>query len=459
MVQAQGIPLTEKAMGWWSVHLEEFLRYATKRGEALDPIILGRGYLQMLEETLPSSAMFRRDQTKQALTAFVRGIENWHWEDSDEGDHRPRFRLKAGPKSTQQPVIKEEYKRPGPENPSASAGEAIGPGQGENSGDDTWIEQLRTALRVRHYALRTEQTYVEWIRRFMRFREGLSPANWSIVEVKAFLEYLAVRRNVVASTQNQALSAILFFFTHVLGREMGQLDQTIRAKRGRRLPPVLGRSEVRRMLAATEGVSGLMLKLLYGTGMRRMEVLRLRVQNVDFEREQIMIREAKGNKDRAVPLPSSLKEVLWAQHQRVELLHKADQAADLDGVSMPHGLGMKYPNAGKELAWQWLFPSKTPAIDPRTGVRRRHHVHGNTLGSALRKAAGIARIHKQVGCHVLRHSYATHLIEDGVDLRSVQELLGHNSVETTQIYTHVAVPASRRICSPLDSLFGSASGS
>lgn len=457
LIENQGLPLTEKAIGWWSVHLDGFLRYAIKRGEPLDPIILGKGYLQMLEETLPPSAGFRRDQTKQALTAFVRGIENWHWEDSTDGCLRPRFRLKSGPESTQRPVHQEENRRVGFDNQPKQV-----PEQGvqaiEGAGIQ-WIERLRTALRVRHYALRTETTYVDWMRRFMKFHRGMDPQSWSTDEVKAFLEYLAVRRNVVASTQNQALSAILFFYTHVLGREMGQLGDTIRAKRGRRLPIVLGRDETQRLLAATEGTSGLMLKLMYGTGMRLMEAIRLRVMNVDFERELILVREAKGNKDRTVSMPLSLKDELWAHRRRVDLLFEADRKSGLPGVWMPHGLGVKYPNAGTEPGWQWFFPGKTPSVDPRSGETRRHHIHGNTLNTAIKRAVRSAGILKHVSCHTLRHSYATHLVENGVDLRSIQELLGHKSVETTQVYTHVATPASRRVHSPLDDLDRPAPGS
>jgi len=447
LVEGQRLSLNEKAMAWWSFHLDGFLSYAVKRGERLEVVILGRGYLQMLQETLPPTAAFRLDQTKQALTVFVRGIDNWHWEETPEGTLRPRFRLKQSAKSTQSPVAQQESPA---REVDRSDGDRSPLTPESDKGGEEWVERLRTALRVRHYALRTEATYVDWIRRFSRFHSRVAPQNWSIGEVKAFLEDLAVRRNVVASTQNQALSAILFFFTHVLGREMGKLDQTIRAKRGRRLPVVLGRDELRRLLSATEGNSGLMLKLMYGSGMRLMEVVRLRVMQIDLERETIHVREAKGNKDRSVPLPASLKEELRAQRQRLILLYEADRKAGLGGVWMPHGLGIKYPKAGLEFGWQWFFPGKNPSVDPRSGLRRRHHVHDNTLQKAVKKAVRAAGIDKHVSCHTLRHSYATHLVEDGVDLRSIQELLGHNSVETTQIYTHVATPAVRRVHSPLD---------
>jgi len=447
LVEGQRLPLNEKVMGWWSFHLDGFLRYGVKRGERLEVVILGRGYLQMLQETLPPTASFRLDQTRQALTVFVRGIENWHWEETPEGTLRPLFRLKQGAMSKQRPVVQRES--PAREVARSKGDRAESTPESNSRGED-WVERLRTALRVRHYALRTEKTYMDWMRRFFHFHPGVAPQTWSIDHVKAFLEDLAVRRNVVASTQNQALSAILFFFTHVLGREMGQLDQTIRAKRGRRLPVVLGRDEIRRLLAATEGNSGLMLKLMYGTGMRLMEVVRLRVMQIDFERETIHVREAKGNKDRSVPLPASLKEALRTQRQRLVLLHEGDRKESLGGVWMPHGLSIKYPKAGLEFGWQWFFPGKNPSVDPRSGLRRRHHVHDNTLQKAVKRAVRAAGIDKHVSCHTLRHSYATHLVEDGVDLRSIQELLGHNSVETTQIYTHVATPAVRRVHSPLD---------
>ena len=268
--------------------------------------------------------------------------------------------------------------------------------------------------------------------------------------MKTYLEHLAVERGVSASTQNQAFSAILFMFRRVLGRELGQLGETLRAHRVRRLPVVLSRDEIQRLLAATEGTPGLMMGLLYGTGMRLMECLRLRVQEVDFGRGTILIRAGKGNKDRTVMLPGKLREPLEAHFVRLRGLHEADRKAGLPGVALPYALEVKYPRAGLEWGWQWVFPSKEPGIDPRTGIRRRHHLHENSLQKAVKTATAAAGIAKPVSCHVFRHSFATHLLENGTDIRTVQDLLGHNFVETTQIYTHVMQKPGLGVRSPLD---------
>lgn len=228
------------------------------------------------------------------------------------------------------------------------------------------------------------------------------------------------------------------------------MDQTLRAKRGRKLPVVLSREEVRALLNGTEGTTGLMLRLMYGAGLRLMECVRLRVKDVDMARELITVRQGKGDKDRSVPIPRVLGAELEAHRERLEFLQAADRRDGLPGVYLPNALDVKYPRAGEEFAWQWFFPTKGLMNDPRSGLRRRHHLHKNTLSAPVKAAARMAGIDKPVSCHTLRHSYATHLVEDGVDIRSIQELLGHKSVETTMIYTHVATPASRRVHSPLD---------
>ncbi len=299
------------------------------------------------------------------------------------------------------------------------------------------VEAMRRALRVRHYRLRTEEAYLQWAERFGRFCEDRDAADWGNREARRFLEHLALERNVSASTQNQAFSALLFLFETVLGRPLGEMAGTIRARRPERLPVVLSREEARRLLAVTEGTVGLMLRLLYGTGMRLMEVLRLRVKDIDFERGQITVREGKGAKDRVVMLPEVLREPLRAHLERVRVLHDRDLADGVGGVWLPGALEVKYPNAGKEWGWQWVFPSKEISVDPRGGALRRHHVHENTLGKALGEARRVAGIDKPVSAHTLRHSFATHLLESGADIRTVQELLGHASLETTMIYTHV----------------------
>lgn len=436
LVQNDGLHLSEKQLGWWSFHLDSFLGYCRQRADRVEARVLARGFYDSLLHSEPAVSAYRIDQTKQALTVFLRGIENWHWEEDGYG-WQPKFRVKPGGEGDKSPA-------------EALACSAAGSSVPAN--DASWEEALRTALRVRHYALRTEQSYTQWVRQFVRFWPNLPHEDLREEHVKRYLEHLAVERNVAASTQNQAFSALLFFFEHVLQRTLEDLGDTVRAKRGRKLPVVMSRDEVARFLRAGSGVTGLMLQVIYGAGLRLSECLRLRVKDVDLDRELIVVRAGKGNKDRSVPMPRRLQGELSDQMERLRLLHASDREAGVPGVYLPHALTVKYPRAGVEFAWQWFFPSKSLLRDPRSGLRRRHHVHKNSIMMAAKNAARTAQIDKAVSCHTLRHSYATHLVEDGVDLRSIQELLGHNSVETTQIYTHVASPASRRVHSPLDTI-------
>jgi integron integrase len=256
---------------------------------------------------------------------------------------------------------------------------------------------------------------------------------------------------VSAGTQNQAFSAVLFLTSEVMEQPVDGVDG-VRAKRSRYLPVVLSREEVRRLLGVTEGTTGLILRLLYGTGLRQMECLQLRVKDVDLDRKVLMVRGGKGGKDRQVMLPKALQVEITDHVARLRALWEADRAASLPGVMLPEALGVKYPNAGKELAWQWLFPSKQIGMDPESGIERRHHLHENALTSALKVAREKSGIAKKTGCHTLRHSFATHLLEDGTDIRTVQDLLGHKSVETTQIYTHVMAGGGTGTRSPLDGL-------
>ena len=256
-------------------------------------------------------------------------------------------------------------------------------------------------------------------------------------KVRIFLEGLAVDRGVSASTQNQAFSGILFFFEQVLQQPLGNLGDTLRARRPARLPQVLSKPDTLRLLSAMEGTFGLMAHVLYGTGLRIMEVLRLRTKDVDFQRGQIMVRNGKGGKDRVVMLPDRLRDELERHLQRVRVLYGTDRENNLPGVWLPESLGVKYPKASVDWAWQWVFPSKTLSTDPRSGIRRRHHVHENGLSRALAVARQRSGVEKPVTPHTLRHCFATHLLEAGTDIRTVQELLGHQSVETTMIYTHV----------------------
>lgn len=312
------------------------------------------------------------------------------------------------------------------------------------------LEQVRDRLRVKHYSLRTEQAYVGWIRRFILANGKRHPREMGGGEVEAFLTRLATHGEVAAGTQNQALAALLFLYREVLGQELPWMDNVVRAKRPRRLPVVLTREEVRCLLAQMQGRDWLMAGLLYGTGMRLMECLRLRVKDVDFTRRDIIVREGKGNKDRHVPLPQALESALQDQMASARLLHRTDLAAGFGAAWLPHALARKYPNAAREWGWQYVFPASQRSFDPRSGVERRHHLDEKVLQRAIQRARIAAAIHKPATCHTLRHSFATHLIEDGYDIRTVQELLGHKDVSTTQIYTHVLNRGGRGVLSPLD---------
>jgi integron integrase len=312
------------------------------------------------------------------------------------------------------------------------------------------LDQVRARLRVRHYSLRTEQAYVGWIRRFIRSNRLRHPREMGGPEVEAFLTGLATRGQVAPATQNQALAALLFLYREVLGVELPWMENVIRAKRARRLPVVLSREEVTRLLSVMDGRNALLAALLYGTGMRLMEVLRLRVKDVDFSRAEILVREGKGNKDRRVPLPQRLRDALQAEIARARALHVADLAHGAGEVWLPDALARKYPNAAREFAWQYLFPAAQRSVDPRSGVKRRHHVDESVLQRAVRAARLRAGIDKPVTCHTLRHCFATHLLEAGYDIRTVQELLGHKDLATTQIYTHVLGRGASAVRSPLD---------
>jgi integron integrase len=312
------------------------------------------------------------------------------------------------------------------------------------------LDRLHEAIRQRHYSRRTEEAYAHWIKRFIFFHGKRHPSDLGEVEVTAFLNHLAVQRNVAASTQNQALSALLFLYNNVLGKELQWLDGLTRARRPERLPVVLSREEVTYLLAAMDGVTWLMANLLYGTGMRLMECLRLRVKDIDFAHQQILIRDGKGEKDRVTMLPVKLVDPLKAQLQRARQLHEVDLRDGFGEVHLPYALSRKYPRAGYDWIWQYAFPSKNRSADPEDGVIRRHHLDESVLQRAVTKAARLARIEKRVHCHVLRHSFATHLLQAGYDIRTLQELLGHNDVSTTMIYTHVLNRGGRGVVSPLD---------
>jgi integron integrase len=309
---------------------------------------------------------------------------------------------------------------------------------------------VRAAIRLRHYSLRTEQAYVGWIRRYIRFHGVRHPDEMGSLEVVEFLSDLAVQGRVAASTQNQALSALLFLYREVLGRELEGLDSAVRASTPRKLPVVLTRDEVLAILEDLEGPMKLVAGLLYGSGLRLLECMRLRVKDVDFARRQITIREGKGNRDRAGLLPRRLEARLLAQLTDSRLIYDVDRHADVAGVHLPNALERKYPTAPREWKWHWLFPAPGLSRDPRTGQRRRHHLHESGPQRAIRAAATKAGVAKRVSPHTFRHSFATHLLEDGADIRTVQTLLGHRDLKTTMIYTHVIDRGPLGVQSPAD---------
>jgi integron integrase len=319
----------------------------------------------------------------------------------------------------------------------------------DDLGRADWERDLISAIRRKGFLWRTEQTYRGWAERFVAQIHPRSPYAASGDEVAAFLSKLAVEQRASVSTQKQALNALVFFLQEALHRSVGELDFH-RARRRRRVPVVLTREECRRVFTELPGTSRLMAELMYGAGLRLMELLRLRIHHVDLERGQLLIYAGKGDKDRVTVLPETLRPKLVEHMNRLRPLFEADRTADLSGVWLPDGLARKFPSAGREWEWQWLFPSREIAVDPASGVRRRHHVMDGTFQNAMRSASKSAGIAKRVTPHVLRHSFATHLLEAGADIRTVQQLLGHESVETTQIYTHVMQKPGLGVRSPLD---------
>jgi integron integrase len=312
------------------------------------------------------------------------------------------------------------------------------------------FDEVRRKIRLKHYSLSTERVYLQWMRRFILANDRRHPRDMGGAEVERFLSRLATEGDVSASTQNQALSALLFLYRDVLGMELPWMENVVRAKRSRRLPVVLSQEEVRRLLAQMDGRAWLIASLLYGTGMRLMECLRLRVKDVDFARNEILVREGKGGKDRRTMLPRSLVEPLQREIERARALHARDLAEGFGDARLPHALVRKYPEAGREFGWQFVFPSAQRARDPATGKERRHHFDDGMLARAIKSACRGAGIDKPVSAHTLRHSFATHLVESGYDIRTIQELLGHKDVGTTQIYTHVLNRGASGAMSPLD---------
>lgn len=321
------------------------------------------------------------------------------------------------------------------------------------------LDQVSERIRYMHYSLKTEKAYLYWVRFFIRWSAtqpgGMRhPRDMGMADVEAFLSMMANERKVSASTHNQALSALLFLYREVLNIDLPWLNNIGRPQQAKRIPSVLTKDEVAGLLAQMDGITALLARLLYGTGMRLMEGMRLRVKDVEFDRHVVIVREAKGGKDRVVMLPRSLAPALRLQMLAARALWEADRQAQRGGVEVPQALDVKYPKVGYTWGWFWLFPSPTFSIDPRSGVERRHHLFEERLQRALKVAVPKAGIHKPVSVHTLRHSFATHLLQGGTDIRTVQELLGHSDVSTTMIYTHVLKVAAGGTASPLDALLG-----
>ncbi|MCC6213093.1 MAG: integron integrase [Burkholderiales bacterium] len=312
------------------------------------------------------------------------------------------------------------------------------------------LDQVRGKIRLKHYSIRTEQAYVDWIKRFILHFGKRHPRELGAAEVEAFLTHLAVAGNVAASTQNQAKSALLFLYREVLETELPWLDNVERARAPKRLPVVLTRDEVHAVLSRLSGTHWLIASLLYGAGLRIMEALRLRVKDVDFARKEVLVRDGKGFKDRVTMLPVALAPSLTEHLKRVKALHEQDLAAGRGAVYLPYALERKYPGAARDWGWQYVFPSANLSQDPRTGIERRHHLQDQAVQRAVRQAVRDAGVSKPATPHTLRHSFATHLLEGGYDIRTVQELLGHADVSTTMIYTHVLNKGGRGVTSPLD---------
>ncbi len=381
-------------------------------------------------------------QLVDSLEVLLVDVLQLAWASRFDWDH---WRDSARQLEARHPTIAREAPLPAPA--VAPSGKPSDPAP--KSEHDAVLAALIAAIRRRSYSIRTEQTYEQWVRRFVRYCGGRSVKRLGSVEVQSFLEHLAVHGNVTAGTQNQALSALVFLYREVLGKPL-ELGTFVRARRPRHLPVVLTRDEVGALLAELSGARRLMASLLYGAGMRLMEVVRLRVKDVDFGYRQIVVRNAKGAKDRVVPLPEAAMQPLRAHLSTVRKLFEDDLRNGIANVYVPDALGKKYPRAPREWIWQYVFPSGRVSVDPRGGAARRHHIHENGLQKAVKSAAASAGLRKKVSCHALRHSFATHLLEAGYDIRTVQELLGHADVSTTMIYTHVLNRGGRGVRSPLD---------
>ncbi len=314
------------------------------------------------------------------------------------------------------------------------------------------MDQVSDVMRLKHYAFRTEQTYASWIKRFILFHDKKHPKEMGESEVEAFLTWLAVEKTVSKSTQNQAFNALIFLYREVFKQPLDGRINAVRSSKKQRLPIVMSKEETHLVLSGMSGTTQLMAKLLYGSGLRLMECIRLRIKDIDFEINEIRVRSGKGDKDRLVPLPESIKPALQTHLERVKLIHENDLSKGYGKVYLPHALDRKYPKAGKEWKWQYVFPSTKLSQDPRKNIMRRHHMDPSSLDRAIKRAVKLANITKRISSHTFRHSFATHLLQTGTDIRTIQSLLGHSDVSTTMIYTHVLRQGGQGVKSPLDSL-------
>jgi integron integrase len=315
-----------------------------------------------------------------------------------------------------------------------------------------FLDLVRGAIRVRHYSIRTEQAYIAWVKQFILFNGKRHPAEMGDREVSRFLTYLAQQHNVAAATQNQALNALVFMYRYVLEKPLGELQSVVRAKKPKRLPVVLTQQEVADLLSSLTGIHWLIGCLLYGSGLRLMEAVRLRVKDIDFPHHAVFVRDGKGRKDRVVTLADELLEPLARHLESVKTLYERDKSEGYGKVYLPFSLDKKYPNAGSEWGWQYVFPARQRSLDPRSDIVRRHHINESSIQKGVKKAVRMANINKPASCHTLRHSFATHLLESGADIRTVQDQLGHSDIRTTQIYTHIIKRGGLGVKSPLSSL-------
>ncbi len=387
----------------------------------------------------PGMRPWQAHQAENAARLYLQFVKTRDHQDvSSDADKAP---------APSPPVNKQAPSDPQDDNPNASTTDDV---------PDSWdaaLDVMRRRLRVQHYSPKTLDVYLYWADRFQEYVDRPSPAGLASGDAKDFLTHLALHERVSASSQNQAFNAVLFLYRYALQTDISGLGDTIRARRKKTLPVVLSRDEVRRLLKAMGGgMKHLMASLIYGTGLRLMECVRLRVQNLDFDQRQVLVHSGKGDKDRATLLPQTLVEPLRHHLARVKKIHQDDLNAGLGEVYLPDAIGRKYPNAGKDWRWQYVFPAKTQMEDPDDGVIRRNHIAENTLQKAVAVATQEAGILKRAGVHTLRHSFATHLLEDGVNVRIIQDLLGHRHIETTMIYTHVMQKNINGVKSPLDAM-------